>query len=165
MARSKGNKNMPFAELAAIQARIERAKAEWQDAERAAVRQKLIETAKEAGFDIQDLFGRGRKGNGKGSVAIKYRDKSLALAKGRAAPAQSAVKAFASRRDGRRHPVGPNANARFDRSIRVSLQRRGCRPPGRPCPGAGVPGCHRRKPQSTIPDDAQRHQKRMRIVA
>jgi DNA-binding protein H-NS len=76
MARTKNIENMSFAELAAMQARIERAKAERQNVERAAVRQKLIETAKEAGFDIQDLFGRGRKGNGKGTVAVKYRDKA-----------------------------------------------------------------------------------------
>jgi DNA-binding protein H-NS len=31
---------------------------------------------KEAGFDIYDLFGRGRKG--KGSVAPKYRDPKIA---------------------------------------------------------------------------------------
>jgi len=39
---------------------------------RAAVRQQLIDLATEHGFDIQDLFGKGRKG--KGSVAVKYRD-------------------------------------------------------------------------------------------
>ena len=76
MARTKSIENMSFAELAAMQARIERAKAERQNTERAAVKQKLIETAKEAGFDIQDLFGRGRKGSGKGTVAVKYRDKA-----------------------------------------------------------------------------------------
>jgi DNA-binding protein H-NS len=74
MGRTKNIENMSFAELAAMQARIERAKSERQNAERAAVRQKLIDTAKQAGFDINELFGRARKG--KGTVAVKYRDKA-----------------------------------------------------------------------------------------
>ena len=74
MARSKNIENMSYAELAQMQARIERAKVEKQGAERAAVKQKLIDTAKAAGFDISELFGRARKG--KGSVAVKYRDPS-----------------------------------------------------------------------------------------
>jgi DNA-binding protein H-NS len=55
-----------------MEADIGRMKIEKQNAERSAVRQKLIDTAKEHGFDINDLFGRARKG--KGSVAPKYRD-------------------------------------------------------------------------------------------
>jgi DNA-binding protein H-NS len=72
MARSKSIENMTSAELAAMEARIQRAKIEKQAVERAALKQKLMDVAKEAGFDIRDLFGPGRKG--KGSVAIKYRD-------------------------------------------------------------------------------------------
>jgi DNA-binding protein H-NS len=71
MARSKNIENMSFAELTAMQARIERVKAEKQNAERAALRQKLADIAKQNGFDIRELFD-GRKG--KGSVAVKYRD-------------------------------------------------------------------------------------------
>ena len=71
MARSKNIENMSFAELAAMQARIERAKIEKQSSERIELRQKLTEMAKKAGFDLRDLFD-GRKGKGK--VAIKYRD-------------------------------------------------------------------------------------------
>ena len=71
MARSKNIENMSFAELSAMQARIERAKVEKQSSERAAVKQKLMDIAKAAGFDIRELFD-GRKGKGK--VAIKYRD-------------------------------------------------------------------------------------------
>ena len=71
MARSKNIENMSFAELAAMQARVERAKVEKQISERAAVKQKLMDMAKEAGFDIRELFD-GRKGKGK--VAVKYRD-------------------------------------------------------------------------------------------
>ena len=75
MARSKNIENMSFAELSAMQARIERAKIEKQTAERAAVKQKLMDIAKQSGFDIRDLFV-GRNGKGKGKVAVKYRDKS-----------------------------------------------------------------------------------------
>src|SRR6202163_4343924 len=72
MARSKNIENMSFAELSAMQARIERAKVEKQSSERAELRGKLTAMAKEHGFDIHELFGRGRKGK----VAVKYRDGS-----------------------------------------------------------------------------------------
>ena len=55
-----------------MQTQIERLKIEKENAERISVRQKLIDMAKQAGFEIQELFGKGRKG--KGSVAAKYRD-------------------------------------------------------------------------------------------
>lgn len=75
MARPKSMEKMSLAELSKMQANIERMKAEKQNSERAAVRQKIMSIAKEHGFDIQELFG--RKGNGKGTrgkVAVKYRD-------------------------------------------------------------------------------------------
>jgi|SRR6266852_4477673 DNA-binding protein H-NS len=73
MARSKNIENMSFAELAAMQARIERVKVEKQSSERAALKQKLTDMAKEHGFDIRDLLdGRGKGKRGK--VAVKYRD-------------------------------------------------------------------------------------------
>ena len=71
MARSKNIENMSYAELAAMQVRIERAKIEKQSSERAALKQKIADLAKEAGFDLRELFD-GRKGKGK--VAVKYRD-------------------------------------------------------------------------------------------
>jgi DNA-binding protein H-NS len=75
MARSKNIENMSYAELAAMQVRIERAKIEKQSSERAALKQKIADMAKEAGFDLRDLFD-GRRGKGK--VAVKYRDHSNA---------------------------------------------------------------------------------------
>ena len=72
MARTNGLEKMSYAELVEAESQIARLKIEKQSAERAAVRQKLIDIAKERGFDIHDLFGKGRKG--KGSVAPKYRD-------------------------------------------------------------------------------------------
>jgi DNA-binding protein H-NS len=75
MARSKNIENMSFAELSAMQARIERAKVEKQSAERAALKKKLTDMAKDAGFDVRDLLdGRGKGKRGK--VAVKYRDPS-----------------------------------------------------------------------------------------
>jgi DNA-binding protein H-NS len=74
MARRKNIENMSFAELAAMQARIERIKIEKQNAERTAVRERILKVAKDAGFDIRDLFD-GRTGK-RGKVAVKYRDPS-----------------------------------------------------------------------------------------
>jgi DNA-binding protein H-NS len=74
MARSKNIENMSFAELSAMQARIEKAKIEKQTAERAALKQKLADMAKQAGFDLRELFD-GRKGS-RAKVAVKYRDPS-----------------------------------------------------------------------------------------
>ena len=73
MARA-GNSldSMSFAELAQMQARIERLKVEKQNSERNELRQRIIAMAKEHGFEISDLFSNGR--NGKGSLAVKYRD-------------------------------------------------------------------------------------------
>jgi DNA-binding protein H-NS len=72
MARTKNIENMSYAELAAMEVRIERAKLERHNAERVALRQKMTDLAKEAGFDIHDLFS-GRGGQ-RGKVAVKYRD-------------------------------------------------------------------------------------------
>jgi len=70
MAKINGLEKMSFAELAEMEAQIERLKSEKQNAERNALSQRLVDVAKEHGFDIHDLFGKGRKG----SVAVKYRD-------------------------------------------------------------------------------------------
>jgi DNA-binding protein H-NS len=70
MAKINGLEKMSYAELAEMEAQIERLKSEKQNAERNALRQQLVDVAKEHGFDIHDLFGKGRKG----SVAVKYRD-------------------------------------------------------------------------------------------
>jgi DNA-binding protein H-NS len=72
MARTKSLENMSATELAAMQARIERIKIEKQNAERAALREKIAKIAKDAGFDISDLID-GRKGK-RSKVAVKYRD-------------------------------------------------------------------------------------------
>ena len=70
MARPNKLEKMSVAQLSAMQTRIERLKIEKQSSERDAVRKRLTDMAKEHGFDIRDLFGKGRKGK----VAVKYRD-------------------------------------------------------------------------------------------
>jgi DNA-binding protein H-NS len=73
MARTGGNLDtMSYAELSQMQVRIERLKIEKQNNERAQLRERIVAMAKEHGFEINDLFGKGRRG--KGNIAVKYRD-------------------------------------------------------------------------------------------
>ena len=72
MAKINGLEKMSYAELADMEREIARLKVGKQSAERDALREKLAAMAKQHGFDIRDLFGKGRKG--KGSVPPKYRD-------------------------------------------------------------------------------------------
>src|SRR5512145_3446625 len=73
MARTSSSiDNMSYAELARMETRIARLKIEKQNAERAELRERILAMVKEHGFEMSDLFGKGRKG--KGSVAVKYRD-------------------------------------------------------------------------------------------
>jgi DNA-binding protein H-NS len=74
MARPKKLENMSLAELAKMQANIERMKIDKLNAERTAVREKIMSLAKEHGFDIYELLGHGKGSRGK--VAVKYRDKA-----------------------------------------------------------------------------------------
>ena len=50
---------MSYAELVEAESQIPRLKIEKQNAERAGVRQKLMDMAKQHGFEIGDLFGKG----------------------------------------------------------------------------------------------------------
>jgi len=73
MARGSNSLDtMSYAELLQMEKRIARLKVEKQNKERNELRQRIIAMIKEQGFEIHDLFGKGRKG--KGSVAVKYRD-------------------------------------------------------------------------------------------
>jgi DNA-binding protein H-NS len=72
MAKTDIN-GMSYAELTELESKLASLKAQKQTEERAAVKARLTAIAKEAGFDIHDLFGRGRGGRG-GKVAPKYRD-------------------------------------------------------------------------------------------
>jgi DNA-binding protein H-NS len=71
MARTSSNlDSMSYAELTRIETRIARLKIEKQNAERGQLRERIIAMVREHGFELRDLFGRGRKGD----VAVKYRD-------------------------------------------------------------------------------------------
>jgi len=71
MARTRNSfETMSFAELSRIEVRIARLKIEKQNAERSELRERILAMVKEHGFQMNDLFGKGRKG----SVAVKYRD-------------------------------------------------------------------------------------------
>jgi DNA-binding protein H-NS len=74
MARPKKLENMSVAELAKMQANIERMKMDKQNAERAVVREKIVALAKEHGFAIHELLGRSSGKSKRGKVAVKYRD-------------------------------------------------------------------------------------------
>jgi DNA-binding protein H-NS len=72
MAKSNSLDGMSYGELSEMEARIARLKVEKQNASRSELRERILAMVKEHGFDINDLFGKGRKG--KSSVAVKYRD-------------------------------------------------------------------------------------------
>jgi DNA-binding protein H-NS len=72
MARASAIHKMSFAQLADLRNQIDQAMVEKQNSERAALRQKMADMAKEHGLSIQEVLGKGRKGTG--SVAPKYRD-------------------------------------------------------------------------------------------
>lgn len=72
MAKLNNLDKMSFAELNKMQHEIDRLKVAKRSSERSEVRAKLVAMAKEHGFEISELFGKGS--GAKGSVAIKYRD-------------------------------------------------------------------------------------------
>jgi DNA-binding protein H-NS len=73
MAKTLDLERMSCAELAELRNQADRMMVQKQSSERVALREKMTALAKEHGFDIRELLG-GRKGKGKGSVAVKYRD-------------------------------------------------------------------------------------------
>jgi DNA-binding protein H-NS len=72
MARMSSLDKMSYAQLTALRTQVDGMMVEKQAAERAALRQKLSDMAKEHGLSLEEVLGKRRKG--KGSVAIKYRD-------------------------------------------------------------------------------------------
>ena len=61
MAKTDVN-GMSYAELIELETKLASLKVEKQSQERASIKEKLTAMAKQAGFDIHDLFGRGRGG-------------------------------------------------------------------------------------------------------
>jgi DNA-binding protein H-NS len=72
MARGNNLDKLTYAQLLEREQEIARLKTEKQTSERAALKEKLTAIARDAGFDINELFGKVKKG--KGSVVPKYRD-------------------------------------------------------------------------------------------
>jgi DNA-binding protein H-NS len=72
MARMSSLDKMSYAQLAALRTRVDGLMVEKQSAERAALRQKMADMAKDHGLSLDEVLGKRRKG--KGSVAVKYRD-------------------------------------------------------------------------------------------
>lgn len=72
MAQGNSYDKLSYSELTNLKTEIARLKTGKQASERAALKEKLTQIAKDAGFEINELFGKARKG--KGSVAVKYRD-------------------------------------------------------------------------------------------
>jgi DNA-binding protein H-NS len=63
---------MSHAQLSALRLQVDRAMADKQSSERAALRQKMEDMAKDAGLSLDEVLGKKRRG--KGTVAVKYRD-------------------------------------------------------------------------------------------
>ena len=77
MAKNGAPENMSYAELMELGARIDRLMVEKKTEARAELREKMANLAKAEGMSLEDLLeGKKSKGQGKGSVAVKYRDPS-----------------------------------------------------------------------------------------
>jgi DNA-binding protein H-NS len=70
----KSPENMTFAQLSAFRDQIDRLMLERQTAERAALRDKMTAMVQSHGLSIDELFGKGSRRKGSGSVPVKYRD-------------------------------------------------------------------------------------------
>ena len=73
MARTRAPENMSYAELIDLRARVDRLMGDKRNEARSELRQKMVNLAKAEGMTLDDVLG-GKRGRGKGSVAIKYRD-------------------------------------------------------------------------------------------
>jgi DNA-binding protein H-NS len=72
MARLNGLEKMSYAELAELRAHVDRAMVDKQSSERAALRQKMADMARDHGLSLDEVLGKARKG--KGGIAPKYCD-------------------------------------------------------------------------------------------
>jgi DNA-binding protein H-NS len=72
MAKISGLEKMSYSQLADVRSQVDRTMIEKRNSERAGLRQKMADMAKEHGLSLDEVLGKGRKG--KGTVAVKYRD-------------------------------------------------------------------------------------------
>ena len=73
MPRTNGLEKKSYSELVELRLRIDRLMAQKQNAERAALRERMTAMAKEHGFDLRELLDGRRKGK-VGGVAVTSRD-------------------------------------------------------------------------------------------
>lgn len=71
MTRLPNLEKHSYAELVELRSEIDALLVSKQAEEKAALKQKLADLAKEQGFDLDEIVGKGRRS---GTVAIKYRD-------------------------------------------------------------------------------------------
>lgn len=71
MARLPNLDKLSYADLIALRDEIDALLGHKQAEEKAALKQKLADLAKEQGFDLGEIIGKSRK---RGVVAVKYRD-------------------------------------------------------------------------------------------
>jgi DNA-binding protein H-NS len=75
MARSRAPENMNYAELTQLRARVDRLMEQKKTEARTELRKRMADLAKAQGMSLEDVVGGKKgKGQGKGTVAIKYRD-------------------------------------------------------------------------------------------
>jgi DNA-binding protein H-NS len=74
MARRRTVAGRSRAELTARRRRTERLDAKKRKVALGRLRKEMVQLARSHGFSLDDLFGRGGKAKGNGSVAVKYRD-------------------------------------------------------------------------------------------
>ena len=72
VARPNSFERMSYKQLAELRNQIDRLMVEKQNSARSELRQKMEDLAKAQGLSLNDVLG--RRGKGKGTVAIKYRD-------------------------------------------------------------------------------------------
>jgi DNA-binding protein H-NS len=73
MAKITGIEKASYKELVEARDAIEAALAKRKDEERAEIKRKMAELAKESGFEVTELFG-GRRGGRKAASGAKYRN-------------------------------------------------------------------------------------------
>ncbi|MDX2202662.1 MAG: H-NS histone family protein [Hyphomicrobiaceae bacterium] len=71
VARTPNLEKFSYSELLELRAEIDAVLVQKQAEEKAVLKQKLADMAKERGFDLDEVLGRGRK---RGAVPVKYRD-------------------------------------------------------------------------------------------
>jgi DNA-binding protein H-NS len=73
MARARAPENMTYAELTQLRGRVDRLLVAKKNEARVELREKIANLVSSKGMTLEDVLG-GKRGQRKGSVAVKYRD-------------------------------------------------------------------------------------------